>query len=1140
MKKFKNIKLMLIGLLAMVGMNAFAQTDNYVYEQDKGIVYKVVEPGKVNFVGLSAKLVAGTDFEWSGDNAYELVIGKTITANAPGTGAATQYTVVGFESNWAIAKDAGKDWETQKILDDLEKIKLEMTVRDANKADAWFALTNATGFEKLRSFIMTDCRMTAELPAIAASHKDVLETLDVSGVSNDGDPITIPANWAYNFSKLTSVKLPNKGEELIIGEKAFAQTKITADVLKGTNVTTIGDKAFQGCPMTEVTIPESVTSIGNGAFWSLTATKKIFFNASVETITGVFSDLAAVTDITITSESVKKIAKNAFIDATGLKNLTIDAANLKDIEAGAFAAAPFQKIDLEDTGLTTVANIPLTHANIKKTDGTGLNTFLFPKTLTTLPTFNGFAALATINDIPAGVTSIPTNAFLGTKIKNIKFAADSKLTEIAANAFKGNTTLETMDLTNAVDLWKIGDSAFEGCTGLTTITIGGTKLREVGNRAFFNCQKLGAFDMSASNSNAGNYSIGTSAFEMVEKTSGKKDYQTALTSVKLPNVSALKTGAGAAITLTISGRAFYGCAKLTNFEEIGLNQLTASFVNGGRQFEDAGLTGVVDLSGAKGTYGTPATYYFTAVPNYAFANNQKITEVKLPEGTTAIGVSAFEDCATLATVNFADLQNLATLSTSCFEGCDLKKKLDLSKNNKWDADSKSYVLTKIGDRAFAYNKNMEEVILPNQISSIGAQAFAANVKLSKINLNQTNITKLPNLFTEDYNSDEVSLDALTSITLDKDAEITIKEAGTGEDVPLAPLVTICEFAFQFTGLTGITIPESVEYFGVDNDGLNYYGTSATDDEYRVFQGCTELTTFTWKNAQQNILGDNTFRGDNNLEEVHFLTIETIGELGDENIFFMCDKEKCKVFVTSDSYNQLKANGFDNDSRKYSTLMVEGNVQFAFKAAGLANDEYYYSTYCNWNNASWFKANTEDGDGMDFDVYAAVIQGAKVVLKKAIADNGYYKVAQFDGSNRAQALCVVRSKNIKAVPELKSSIGSLAQSTLAADNMLQYCYFDGYAGGSKLKYVFKLGNNKGNVAFYRFKSGDFKEGTIYIEDEAAARFDAMEIVIEDNTTGIKAINENVENDNAPIYNLQGVRVNSVQKGMYIKNGKKFMK
>ena len=66
------------------------------------------------------------------------------------------------------------------------------------------------------------------------------------------------------------------------------------------------------------------------------------------------------------------------------------------------------------------------------------------------------------------------------------------------------------------------------------------------------------------------------------------------------------------------------------------------------------------------------------------------------------------------------------------------------------------------------------------------------------------------------------------------------------------------------------------------------------------------------------------------------------------------------------------------------------------------------------------------------------------------------------------------------------------------------------------------------------------GKAYVElDAATAKFigDELDIAYGE-PTGIETINAQLD-DNAPIYNLNGVRVNKLQKGVYIQNGHKFI-
>ena len=72
------------------------------------------------------------------------------------------------------------------------------------------------------------------------------------------------ANNAFQDCSLISVAIPDSITS--IGEQAFYYCSKLANVTIGKNVTSIGKSAFDSCSITNVTIPESVTSIGDFAF----------------------------------------------------------------------------------------------------------------------------------------------------------------------------------------------------------------------------------------------------------------------------------------------------------------------------------------------------------------------------------------------------------------------------------------------------------------------------------------------------------------------------------------------------------------------------------------------------------------------------------------------------------------------------------------------------------------------------------------------------------------------------------------------------------------------------------------------------------------------------------------------------------
>jgi hypothetical protein len=76
----------------------------------------------------------------------------------------------------------------------------------------------------------------------------------------------------YNCSSLTSITIPNSVTS--IGDYAFAYCSLTSVTIPN-SVTSIGNNAFAYCSLTSVTIPNSVTSIGDYAFRSCSSLTSI-------------------------------------------------------------------------------------------------------------------------------------------------------------------------------------------------------------------------------------------------------------------------------------------------------------------------------------------------------------------------------------------------------------------------------------------------------------------------------------------------------------------------------------------------------------------------------------------------------------------------------------------------------------------------------------------------------------------------------------------------------------------------------------------------------------------------------------------------------------------------------------------------
>ncbi len=159
----------------------------------------------------------------------------------------------------------------------------------------------------------------------------------------------IPGDLFYEFSKLTTVTIPTSVTSF--GARAFYKTAMTqvyyaggvADwcniVFANTSSNPLyGGKAdlyFDGqteTPVTELTIPASVTEIKSCAFVGAKITNLIFEDGSlcVKIDSLAFQDCASITEITI-PETIASIGEKAFMNATALTKITFNAVNCADI-----------------------------------------------------------------------------------------------------------------------------------------------------------------------------------------------------------------------------------------------------------------------------------------------------------------------------------------------------------------------------------------------------------------------------------------------------------------------------------------------------------------------------------------------------------------------------------------------------------------------------------------------------------------------------------------------------------------------------------------------------------------------------------------------------------------------------------------
>ena len=272
-----------------------------------------------------------------------------------------------------------------------------------------------------------------------------------------------------------------------IGDSAFEGCTGLTSVTIPNGVTSIGDSAFYGCTsLTSVTIPNSVTSI-NGAFEGCTSLTSVTIPNSVTSINGAFEGCTSLTSVTIPN-SVTSIGESAFSGCTGLTSVKIPDSVTK-ISEHAF----------EDCNSLTSVTIPNSVTSI------GYSAFCGCKNLTVYylgdfvdwnnialsgSNFEGFILYFNnekVTDlvIPESVTNISWN-LRGVKSLTSVTIPDS-LTSIDGSAFSGCTGLTSVKIPDSVT--SIRDLTFGGCTNLTSVTIPDS-ITSIGGYAFSGCKNL--------------------------------------------------------------------------------------------------------------------------------------------------------------------------------------------------------------------------------------------------------------------------------------------------------------------------------------------------------------------------------------------------------------------------------------------------------------------------------------------------------------------------------------------------------------------------------------------------------------------------------------------------------------------------
>ena len=702
------------------------------------------------------------------------------------------------------------------------------------------------------------------------------------------------------------------------------------------------------------------------------------------------------------------------------------------------------------------------------------------------------------------------------------------VTSIGSEAFRLCTRMTSITIPNSVK--SIGDGAFRLC-GLTSITIPNS-VTSIGNRAFEGCNSLASITI-------GN-GVTTIGWDVFNDTpwfnnqpdglvyAGKVAYKYKGTMPANTNII-LKKG-----TTAINSSAFYKCSGLTSItipnsvKSIGNNAFSGC----------SGLTSVtipnsVTSIGSQAFYGCSGLTSVT-IPNSvtsigyaAFEGCSGLTSVTIPNSVTSIGSDAFWGCSGLRSVTIPN--SVTSISTGAFRGCSGLTSIDIERDNTiYDSRNNCNAIietatgkliqgcnttvipndvTSIGYAAFEGCSGLTSVTIPNSVTSIGSDAFWGCSGLTSVTI--------PNSVTELGSAAFWDCSGLTSVTIGNS------------------ITSIGEFAFiGCIGLTSITIPNSVTSIGVyafsGCNGLTSVtiGNSVTSIGEYAFYYCTELTAVIVEGITPASITSDTFENANNanlyvpkgaksayaaadywkdLPIIEYPSND-VNQDGQTNVVDVVDIARV---VVDDLTDEVIRHMADQDNS--SSVTVADAVFLVNEIVG---------------NTNWAKPMMARRTSNDDVLKLTCVDGNRLSLQ--MEGNGRYAAFQFDlwlPDDVDVMEMILNDNRVQGHQLMYNKLGEGHYRIVALSTSANS--FSG-TSGELLR-----------MTLNAFRTDDIHMDNIHFvtPDGSEQLFESLGVGDEIRTTFINNINNGKNSGKRTIYNLNGQRLSTPQKGLNVINGRK---
>ena len=541
----------------------------------------------------------------------------------------------------------------------------------------------------------------------------------------DGHKVVAIGEGAFKGTCLVNVTIPDT--VTVIGDSAFENCDNLKNVKISENLKKLGMMAFGNCDaLTEIEIPKNITTVAynefynpvRGPFTGSNSLQTVVFEEGMTWLPGyILAGCSGFTTVKI-PETVTEIGKGAFRDCSRLESITIpDTVTM--IGDSAFENCDNLKNvkiseNLKKLGMMAFGNCDaLTEIEIPKNITTvAYNEFYNP----VRGPFTGSDSLQTVV-FEEGMTWLPAYILSGCSgFTTVKIP--ETVTEIGGGAFRDCSRLESITIPDTVTM--IGDSAFENCDNLKNVKIS-ENLKKLGMMAFGNCDALTEIEIPKNittvaynefyNPVRGPFT-GSDSLQTVVFEEG----MTWLPAYILSGCSGFTTVKIPETVTEIGGGAFSDCSRLESIEipesvtEIGSHTFSNTKLESIRVPDTVTDMGDHVFSGCTELKEVTLPNIRQNIVAGMFEGCTSLEKIVLPETVTAIRSDAFEGCTALKDITWSKAPEI--IESNAFRNCSALKEVTIPGTVK-----------SIGDCAFLNCDALTTVTIPDSVTSIGEQVF---------------------------------------------------------------------------------------------------------------------------------------------------------------------------------------------------------------------------------------------------------------------------------------------------------------------------------------------------------------------------------------------------------------------------------